>query len=108
MKNKIYVSGNYNLIIELWEFLTVNSILNSGILNDSKIIIYETIKNKEKILEAKLKFTNLNFNVNDESGNTPIVPEETLVDMIKNYKKNPVYTSEKKYSDLMKEKENNL
>lgn len=39
---------------------------------------------------------------------TPIVPDETLVDMIKNYKKNPVYTPEKKYSDLMKERENNL
>lgn len=40
--------------------------------------------------------------------NTPIVPESTLADMIKNYKKNPVYTPEKKYSDLMKERENNL
>ena len=39
---------------------------------------------------------------------TPIVPDETLVDMIKNYKKNTVYTPEKKYSDLMKERENNL
>lgn len=39
---------------------------------------------------------------------TPIVPEETLVDMIKTYKKNTVYTPEKKYIDLMKEKENNL
>jgi dUTPase len=39
---------------------------------------------------------------------TPIVPDETLVDMIKNYKKNPVYTPEKKYIDLMKERENNL
>ena len=39
---------------------------------------------------------------------TPIVPESTLVDIVKNYKKNPVYTPEKKYSDLMKEKENNL
>lgn len=40
--------------------------------------------------------------------NTPIVPDATLVDMIKNYKKNAVYTPDKKYSDLMKEKENNL
>jgi len=40
--------------------------------------------------------------------NTPIVPESTLADMIKNYKKNPVYTPAKKYSDLMKERENNL
>lgn len=40
--------------------------------------------------------------------NTPIVPDTTLVDMIKSYKKTPVYTPEKKYSDLMKERENNL
>lgn len=40
--------------------------------------------------------------------NTPIVPDSSLADMIKNYKKNPVYTPEKKYSDLMKERENNL
>jgi dUTP pyrophosphatase len=39
---------------------------------------------------------------------TPIVPDKTLVDMIKNYIKNPVYTPEKKYSDLMKEKESKL
>lgn len=43
-----------------------------------------------------------------QSTNTPIVPDSTLADMIKNYKKNPVYTPEKKYSDLMKERENNL
>lgn len=40
--------------------------------------------------------------------NTPIAPDATLVDIVKNYKKNPVYTPEKKYSDLMKEKENKL
>lgn len=40
--------------------------------------------------------------------NTPIVSDKTLADMINNYKKNPVYTPEKKYSDLMKERENNL
>lgn len=39
---------------------------------------------------------------------TPIVPDETLIDMIKNYKKTPVYTPEKKYSELMKERENNI
>jgi dUTPase len=39
---------------------------------------------------------------------TPIVPDETLVDMIENYKKNPVYTPEKKYIDLMRERENKL
>jgi dUTPase len=35
---------------------------------------------------------------------TPIVSDETLTDMIKNYKKVPVYTPEKKYSDIMKER----
>lgn len=43
-----------------------------------------------------------------QSTNTPIVSDTTLVDMIKSYKKTPVYTPEKKYSDLMKERENNL
>lgn len=40
--------------------------------------------------------------------NTPIVPDATLAEMIKNYQKNTVYTPEKKYSDLMKERENKI
>ena len=43
-----------------------------------------------------------------EITNTPIVPDATLAEMVKNYKNNTVYTPEKKYSDLMKEKESKL
>jgi dUTPase len=33
---------------------------------------------------------------------------QDLTNLIQNYKKNPVYTPEKKYIDLMKERENNI
>ena len=39
---------------------------------------------------------------------TPIVPDQSMSEIIKNYSKNPVYTPSKKYSDLMKESENKI
>lgn len=39
---------------------------------------------------------------------TPKNAIQDLANLIQNYKKNPVYTPEKKYIDLMKERENNI
>lgn len=102
--NIINATGKSEDLLLLWEYLIDNKVLNNG-LNNNKISIFKTKKTESIVDNIKSIYPSIILTIQSEK-ETAQIPNYNFGTISDVSKSTMMYTPEKKYMDIIKEREN--